>query len=442
MRVAVIGAGAAGLSAAWELSEQGARVTVYEQRAEPGGRLRTDTMDGVSFDPGVQLLASNYTATSALANAAGAGDLIVRSPGRDAVWRKGRAHPLTYGSVATMITSGALPAGLKLKLATRYLPFLARHVDRLDLHDLLRTGALPHDAESIAAWGARELGEDFVHLLAHPLLLAYYGSPPEQTSAALYHALARVGLSVEVRAVRGGMRELPRALARKLTERGTDFRYNARIEALQLDAAGVTVHPGAGDALFDGVIIALPAGDAMKLLPGQDAALQWLRGVRSAPTVSLALVLTLPSGVDYFGLSVPQDEPEAGQLAAICVQERKVPGLVPQGRGALIVLPTPDSLGDLTALSPEELLQRLLPSVERLMPRVRGAIVQARATYFPEGYTLFYAGYVKHLQSFERSLLPSRLALAGDYLVAPTVEGAVRSGAAAARHIMAGLKVT
>ena len=442
MRVAVIGAGPAGLSAAWQLSEQGAQVTLFEQRAEPGGRLRTDTMDGVSFDPGVQLLASNYTATSSLANAAGAGDLILRSPGRDAVWRKGRAHVLTYGSVATMITSGALPAALKFKLATRYLPFLARHADRLDLHELLRTGALPHDGESIAEWGARELGEDFVNLLAHPLLCAYYGSSPEQTSAAIYHALARVGLSVEVRAVRGGMRELARALARRLAERGAELRYNLRIEALQVEAAGVTVpHSGGSDA-FDAAVVALPAQEAAKLLAGHERLIQWLSGVRSAPTVSLALVLTLPSGADYFGLSVPLDEPEAKELAAICVQERKVPGLVPPGRGALVVLPAPGALGDVTSISPEQLLQRLLPSVERIMPRVRGAIVQARATFFPEGYTLFPAGYVRHLQGFERAMLPQRVALAGDYLVAPTVEGAVRSGAAAAKQVAESLKST
>src|SRR6185436_5219286 len=97
----------------------------------------------------------------------------------DAVWRRGKPHPLTYGSVASMITSTALPTGLKLRLGARYLRFLARH-SKLDLNDMVRTGGLALDGESLAQWGGRELGPDFVDLLAYPLLGAYYGSAPEQ----------------------------------------------------------------------------------------------------------------------------------------------------------------------------------------------------------------------------------------------------------------------
>ena len=39
-RVAVVGAGPAGLACAWELAQAGVRVTVWERRAEPGGVLR------------------------------------------------------------------------------------------------------------------------------------------------------------------------------------------------------------------------------------------------------------------------------------------------------------------------------------------------------------------------------------------------------------------
>src|SRR5512140_557593 len=180
--IAVVGGGAAGLAAAWRLSQAGARVTVYEGKGWPGGRLRTDDLEGSRCDAVVQLLASHYTETFRLARETGAGELLVRSAGRDALWRNGRAHAIAYGSAASMARSAALPFGLKARLAGRYLPFLRRHAGVLDGNDPGRAVAAGQ-SEPIGQWGRRELGEDFVELLAYPLLAAYYGMTPEETAS-------------------------------------------------------------------------------------------------------------------------------------------------------------------------------------------------------------------------------------------------------------------
>jgi protoporphyrinogen/coproporphyrinogen III oxidase len=437
-RIAVVGAGAAGLAAAWRLQARGAQVTVYEQRAEPGGRMRTDEIEGIRFDAGVQLLASNYKSTFALAAAAGASALLEKSPGRDAVWRRGKAHHLTYGSVASMITSTALPAGLKFKLGARYLPFLARH-SQLDLHNLLNTGGLALDNDSIADWGARELGPDFVDLLAYPLLGAYYGSAPERTSSALYHALARVGLDVAVYGVRGGMGELARAIARRAGEHGVVFRYGSSVAGLELRPDGATVRSGELAEDYDGVLLAVPASNAAQLIaPGPIR--EWLAGVQTTPTVTLALGLNHYAHADFFGLSIPRAQSDIEGIVAICVQERKSSRLVPAGRGALVVLPAPGSSEQLSDLEPNEVLDRLLPGVERALPGTRSAVLRARTTRLSAGYTIFYPGYLHHLRKFSSLPLPANVALAGDYVCAPTVEGAVRSGEAAADRLLQSIK--
>mgnify|MGYP006209594707 CR=1 FL=1 len=53
-----------------------------------------------------------------------------------------------------------------------------------------------------------------------------------------------------------------------------------------------------------------------------------------------------------------------------------------------------------------------------------------------EGYTLFRPGYLRHLLEYDANWLGANVALAGDYLVAPTVEGAVISGRRAANHLL------
>ena len=58
-KVLVLGAGLAGLSAAWELTEKGHEVTVLEARLRPGGRvstLREAFSDGLYADCGASEL--------------------------------------------------------------------------------------------------------------------------------------------------------------------------------------------------------------------------------------------------------------------------------------------------------------------------------------------------------------------------------------------------
>jgi protoporphyrinogen oxidase len=56
----VIGAGLAGLSAALTLQDAGAEVTVLESSDRPGGRMASDLIDGFILDRGFQLINLNY----------------------------------------------------------------------------------------------------------------------------------------------------------------------------------------------------------------------------------------------------------------------------------------------------------------------------------------------------------------------------------------------
>ena len=55
-RVAVIGAGYAGMAAAVELATDGAAVTVFEASRSLGGRARAVEIDGITMDNGQHIL--------------------------------------------------------------------------------------------------------------------------------------------------------------------------------------------------------------------------------------------------------------------------------------------------------------------------------------------------------------------------------------------------
>jgi monoamine oxidase len=70
LRVAVIGAGFAGLAAAWYLKACGARVTVYEARGHIGGRVQTDRafIPGKVVEEGAELIGENHPLWCTLAD--------------------------------------------------------------------------------------------------------------------------------------------------------------------------------------------------------------------------------------------------------------------------------------------------------------------------------------------------------------------------------------
>ena len=429
-RIAVIGGGAAGLNAARHMMGYGVDVTLYEQNKVLGGRARSELLEGCIVDVGAQLFGSGFSSLYDFANAMGATNLIVRSPGRDAVWRDGTIHPITYGNVASMVTSSALPATLKLKLAARYVPFLLRHAGELEAVDPLAGGGDALEGESVSEWGRREIGDDFLELLAYPLLGAYYGSSPEDTSVVMYHGLARAGLDVTVNAIAGGTGALFTVAGETLRARGMRIELNRAVQSVRIESDGVRVD----DVVYDGAILAVPPRVVESIFTSDMVTAEWLRGVRYSPSAVLALALRGRIRADYFGISIPRRE-RASDVVAICVQQQKAKGLVPEDRSLLICLGAPAVNHELIR-DPQAAVERMINSAERVLPGTRAQIQHAKFYRHVDGYPLFYPGYLKHLRAFPITAQIHNVMLAGDYLVSPTVEGALRSGERAARRLI------
>ena len=432
-RVAVVGGGPAGVCAALQLVRGGASVVLFEAEARVGGRTRTEVVDGFRIDTGTQLFGTLYRRVLAVLREVGADHRMVRAPGRDALWRKGRAHEVVYGSPTSMLASGALPVTLKLRLGAQYLPFLQRHGDALDLDALELAADAGLDGESAAAWGTRELGRDFVDLLIHPLLATLYGMTADEASGGFQHALSRQGMSLQVLAMLGGAGGFCDAVAEAVQARGGEVRTGAAITTVTRAGGGVEV---AGER-FDAAVIAVPAPAALRLIgDALPAAAEWLRGVRVRSTATVALLLDRPVPGRFFGLSFPRGETRV--VAAACAEENKGAGVVPEGRGLLVVIPTADAGVRLRDVSPEDALRAVLPELEPVLPGLARSVRDARVYPWEHGWTIFYPGYLARLRAARNGALEENgpIALAGDYLYAPNVEGAVAAGLDAAGRVL------
>lgn len=435
MKIAVVGGGPAGLSAAYRLATWGHEPVVLESRDRVGGRMRSGEVGEAVVDVGVQLLASTFREVFALTRSSGADGLLVRTPGRDALWRDGRAHTIAYGSIASMAASTALPAMLKLKLVAKYLPYLAARCTGLDANDPAGTGGIALDNVSIGAWGKTELGDDFVELMVYPFLASYYGSIPEETTAALYHGFARIGMDISLHAVRGGTGRLAEAWAATIERQGGRIESGVDVDSVRADEEGVTVVVGDAERRFDAGVLAVPAPEALRLTEWNAAVRDWLEQVRMNPADTLALLLDRPSRSDWFALSVPRRDASGKTISVICDQAQKRSDVVPAGRGLLMVFRAPGGSRTKAAQNGEAIAHEMIGAADTLLPGLERSVMHAKLFREEHGYTLFPPGHLGRIAKFDNSVLPKRIALAGDYLVAPTVEGAVVSGMRAAERI-------
>ena len=119
--VVVVGGGIAGLTAALELAEAGAAVTVVEAGQRFGGKIATHRVDGLVVEGGADSFLSSKPAGLALCQRLGITDRLVNSRIEDRrtfVWSRGRLRELPEGLVLgsparawSLLRSGLLSPG-------------------------------------------------------------------------------------------------------------------------------------------------------------------------------------------------------------------------------------------------------------------------------------------------------------------------------------------
>jgi oxygen-dependent protoporphyrinogen oxidase len=103
-RVVVVGAGIAGLAAAWELAQAGADVTVLESERRPGGVIVTERHDGFLVEGGPDGFLAAEPELPALAAELGIADRIVSQQARgSSLWTGKEFEPLEEGRAAALL---------------------------------------------------------------------------------------------------------------------------------------------------------------------------------------------------------------------------------------------------------------------------------------------------------------------------------------------------
>lgn len=400
MKVAVVGAGWAGLAAAVDLTRRGAAVTLYEAGRVAGGRGRSVNIDGRTLDNGQHLLLGAYRETLALMRSVGADPdtLFERRPlqvvDRDGFRLALPRWPAPFNVAWGLVTAATVNGSEKLKTA-------------LWMQRVKWRGFRLTRDESVADWldAAGQTGV-LRKKLWEPLCLAALNTPAERASAQLFANVLRDSLGSPCRADTdlllprvpfGAL--LPEPACHWLVANGATLRFGHRVRSIN-DAC-------VDDEAYDAVIVAVAPQHIGALLPEIDARFDY----EPIATVYLQFAANtrLPFPLLHLG----------GNTGAWAVD-----------RGHGLFGCAISGHGDWESLSDEALAAEIETALGLGPADWRQVIREKRATFCSR----------PQLARPNHITADPRLVLAGDYTWADypaTLEGAVRSGLRAARAIRA-----
>jgi squalene-associated FAD-dependent desaturase len=420
-RVAVVGAGWAGVAAAVTLAEQSVAVTVFEASRSLGGRARRVSIDGVDLDNGQHVLIGAYRETLRLMRKVGADPdkLLLRLPLElcyaDGFHLRAPRLPYPLNLLSALLRAKGLDLAQRFS-ALRFMASLRGREFRIE----------PDCSVARLLDDHRQSGALRTHLW-EPLCVSALNTPVEHASAQIFVNVLRDGLTgardaSDLLIARTDLGRLfPEPAAEYVKAHGGAIELGTPVRRVARVPGGFWLNDA---QLFSCVVIACgphQAGQLLVQLSELDDALSRIGAFSYEPIVTCYLQypesVSLPAPMLGFSGGIAQWVFDRGRLGG------------PKGLLAAVI----SASGAHEQLTKEELAARIGIELKAALgdlpsPQWSQVITEKRATFSctpslvrPEAFTA----------------VPG-LVLAGDYVASEypgTLEAAVRSGIAAANAV-------
>ncbi len=433
--IAVVGGGIAGLTAAYRLSGLH-DVAVYERETIPGGKIRSQKIDGFLFEWGPGTILSSADELQALIGEIGLSD--AQTPAQAGAKKRfiywhGALHQLPAKPPQVLSMTILSPLG---KLRALAEVFVGKGPDV--------------DDESVYAFMQRRFGREVAERLVAPALLGISGGDAADTSLAAIFPRLRAAETEHGSVIRymmkgprktsnmcsfaGGMQTLTDRLAERLGDR---LHAGVSVQGLRPSGSGWRIVHDAGESIADAVIVATPAYAAADLVEGFDSELAGrLREIPYAPMRAAGVAFRaedVPVPLDGFGFLAARNQ--GVRILGAFYTSSILPQHAPPGTAYLRIFLGGSTDPEIATLETDAVRSIVLADLATVLG-IRAEPIAYHEVIWPQAipqYKLPHRSLIAAIERFERS--HSGFALAGNAYRGLGVGDDVRDALAVAARI-------
>jgi oxygen-dependent protoporphyrinogen oxidase len=428
--VVVIGAGIAGLTAAYRLQQAGYQVRVFESAAHVGGRMITIHWQGVRIDPGAEFVTGADSFLLDMVRQLKVEDKLINYSDQQTgfnvtVMRDGKTHTVNFMSIASYLTWTGVSLQARLGML-KLLPYMLRS-GRTDVYH--PETAPGDDTVTMQEFFNQKINAEMFDYWVQPTMDVFCGYTPGDLSAKMLLMLFGSYLSQKLFTFEGGIGFFPDSLASHL-----DVTCQVAVQRLEPypDGSGVKIyylHQGQSlhiDA--DLVVLAVPGDVVLSLLPEPQPA--WKEFFPHVRYTRVGIVYHLLEGDDPAlnegGIMFPLCEP--WKIAALGWKRH------PDGK-ILVMSDLKAHLYD-PGIDDGALRQAITAEAIRAVPAFEGHIRDQMVFRWDRKVPAFPPGYLTALKDFKGNPQEKPIYFCGDYLIGPSTGSALASGWMCADRIL------
>lgn len=353
---AVIGAGAGGMAAAYDLVKAGKQVTIFERDATPGGLAAGFKEEGWnwSLEKYYHHWFQSDSSILSLIKEMGLDDKLHFYRPKTVVFHQGDFYPLDSPLAALLFPGFSIIDKARFGFVTIYLRYLSswKPLEKLTAHE----------------WMLKYYGEKVYRTLFEPLLMGKFSGYYKDVNMAWFWARFKVR-TPRLGTYEGGFQAFLNDFTEKLKSLGVEFRFGVEVERVAPAENGrVSVVVGGQRIVFDQAIATLPPKIMTRFAPElSQGYLDKLDSLQSLGAVVLIVSLKRQlSEKGYYWFNLPKS---AGfPFLALVEHTNFAPRQYFGGEHLIYCGDYLEPSHEYFSLTQEQLLERFLPSLRTFNP--------------------------------------------------------------------------